>query len=54
MDLGKHAVFIWASYGVVLVTLASVIAWLVFDGARLKRRLQELEAGGTVRRRRRH
>ena len=44
IDLGKHAVFIWSSYGVVLVVLAALVAWLINDGLRLRRRLAELEA----------
>ena len=50
MDLGKHAVFIWSSYGVVTVVLAGLIVWLISDGLRLKRRLDELEARGIRRR----
>jgi heme exporter protein D len=50
IDLGKHAVFIWASYGVVFVTLGGLIAWLLADGARLRRQLAELEAQGIKRR----
>ena len=49
-DLGKHAVFIWSSYGVVLVVLAALVAWLINDGLRLRRRLAELEAQGVTRR----
>jgi heme exporter protein D len=49
-DLGKHAVFIWSSYGVVVVVLAGLIAWLISDGARLRRRLADLEARGVRRR----
>ncbi len=49
-DLGKHAVFIWSSYGVVVVVLAGLIAWLISDGARLRRRLGDLEARGVRRR----
>lgn len=50
MDLGKHAVFIWSSYGVVAVVLIGLAVWLISDGARLKRRLAELEARGVRRR----
>ena len=50
MDLGKHAVFIWSSYGVVIVVLAGLVGWLISDGLRLKRRLAELEAQGVSRR----
>ncbi len=53
MDLGKHAAFIWASYGIVLVALAGLIAWLIYDGLRLGRRLKDLEDRGVTRRSRR-
>lgn len=53
MDLGKHAVFIWSSYGVVLVALTGLVAWLIYDGMRLSRRLDDLEARGVTRRSRR-
>ena len=50
MDLGKHAVFIWASYAVVAVVLAVLIAWLLVEGRNYARRLLELEAQGVRRR----
>jgi heme exporter protein D len=50
MDLGPHAAFIWAAYGVVAVVLAGLIAWLVQDGKRHAARLAELEAQGIRRR----
>ena len=50
IDLGKHAVFIWSSYGVVIVVLAALVGWLISDGLRLRRRLAELEAQGVTRR----
>ena len=34
MDLGPHAGFIWAAYGVVAVVLAALVTWLVLDGRR--------------------
>ena len=43
MDLGKHAVFIWASYGAVGIVLVSLVVWLILDGVRLKRRISDLE-----------
>lgn len=49
-DLGKHAVFIWSSYAIVVIVLAGLIAWLISDGGRLKRRLADLEARGVRRR----
>lgn len=53
MDLGPHAAYIWAAYGVVALALAALIAWLVFDGRRMQRLVDELEARG-IRRRSRH
>jgi heme exporter protein D len=50
LDLGKHAVFIWSSYGVVVFVLAALVAWLISDGGRLKRRLDDLETRGVRRR----
>ena len=50
MDLGPHAAFIWASYGVFGVVLAAVIGWLWFDGNRQKQALAVLEARGVKRR----
>jgi heme exporter protein D len=50
MDLGPHAAFIWASYGVVTVVLAGLVAWLVLDGRRQQRRIEALEARGVRRR----
>ena len=49
-DLGKHAVFIWSSYAVVVVVLSGLVAWLISDGRRLRRRLDDLEARGVRRR----
>jgi heme exporter protein D len=46
MDLGPHAVFIWASYGAVFIVLATLIAWLIYDGRRQQWRLGQLEARG--------
>lgn len=53
MDLGRHAVFIWSSYGVVAVVLAALIAWLLFEGRQLRRQLADFEARGITRRSRR-
>jgi heme exporter protein D len=50
MDLGPHAVFIWASYGIYAAVLGAVIVWLIADGAGLSRRLAELDARGIKRR----
>jgi heme exporter protein D len=50
MDLGPHAAYIWASYMVVAVVLAVLIGWIVLDGRRQQRLLDELEARGVRRR----
>jgi heme exporter protein D len=39
-----------ASYGIVAVVLSLLVAWLVIDGRRLQRLLDELEAHGVRRR----
>jgi heme exporter protein D len=51
MDLGPHAAFIVASYTIFSLVLASLTAWLFYDGARQKRLLENLEAKGARRRR---
>jgi len=50
MDLGPHAAYIWSAYAAVGVGLAILIVWLVFDGRRQLRMLDELEAQGVRRR----
>jgi heme exporter protein D len=50
MDLGPHAGFIWAAYGVVAVVLAALVTWLVLDGRRQQQLIDELEARGIRRR----
>ena len=50
MDLGPHAGFIWASYGAVGLVLLVLLVWLIFDGRRQRRLLEELEARGIRRR----
>lgn len=50
MDLGQHAAFVWASYAIVAAVLATLITWLLFDGRRQKRLIDELEARGVRRR----
>lgn len=50
MDLGPHAAFIWAAYAAEGIVLAALIGWLLFDGARLKQQLADLERRGVTRR----
>jgi heme exporter protein D len=50
MDFGPHAGFIYASYAVAAVVLGALIAWLVLEGRRLQRVLDDLEARGVRRR----
>lgn len=50
MDLGEHAAFIWASYGVVAIVVAAVIGWLIWDGRRYAAQLRQLEEAGVTRR----
>ncbi len=50
MSLGPYATFIATSYLVVLIVVASLIAWIVIDYRSQKRRLSELESEGVVRR----
>jgi heme exporter protein D len=50
LDLGPHAAYIWASYAVVAVVLAGLVVWLVVDGRRQQRLLDELDARGVTRR----
>lgn len=50
MDLGPHAAFIWASYAIVALVIALLIAWLIADGRQQQRHLEQLEARGVRRR----
>jgi heme exporter protein D len=50
MDLGPHAAFIVASYAIVAIVMVGLVAWLVVDGRRQQRILDELEARGVRRR----
>jgi heme exporter protein D len=49
-DLGPHAAYISASYAVVAFVLVALVAWLVVDGRRQQRLLDELDARGVKRR----
>jgi heme exporter protein D len=50
MDLGPHTAFVWASYGVLGVVLGLLVLWLMVDGRRQQRLIDELEARGIRRR----
>lgn len=50
MIFGPHSAFIIASYAVMLAGVAGLIAWVVLDGQRMRRRIAELEARGVRRR----
>ena len=50
LNLGPHAVYIWACYGIVTLVLALLIGWLILDGRQQQRQLDELEARGVRRR----
>ena len=50
MDLGNHAGFILASYGLTILVVAGLFAWVIVDGRAQRRRFAELEARGVHRR----
>jgi heme exporter protein D len=50
MDLGPHAIYVWAAYAVTALALAGLAAWLVLDGRRQHRLIDELDQRGTRRR----
>lgn len=50
MDLGPHADFIIAAYGVAAIVVGALIAWVWLDGRRQMRALADLEARGITRR----
>jgi len=50
MDLGPYAGFILAAYAIVALALSAFVVWLVFDGRRQQRLIDELEARGVRRR----
>ncbi|POF32648.1 heme exporter protein CcmD [Roseibium marinum] len=51
MDLGSHAGFIFASYGLCLLTVLGLIAWVRIDKANLEKALKDLAEQGVSRRR---
>ena len=50
MDLGPYAAFTLLSYAIAAVAIGLFIAWLVFDGRRQRRLIDDLEARGVRRR----
>ncbi|MCV6545763.1 MAG: heme exporter protein CcmD [Cohaesibacter sp.] len=48
--LGPYTGFIAASYGVVILTIGILIAWIMLDGRAQAKALAELEARGITRR----
>lgn len=50
LDLGRHAEFIWLSYGAVTAVVVAIVVWLQIDGRRHLKRLAELESQGVRRR----
>ena len=50
IDLGPHASFILSAYGMVVMVIGALIAWLVLDGREQERRLAGLAARGVKRR----
>lgn len=49
-DMGPHAAFIWASYGIETGVLAALVGWLILDGRRQAAQLAALEMRGAGRR----
>jgi heme exporter protein D len=50
MNLGPHADFIVAAYGLTVFVIAALIAWVVLDHAAQRRILGDLEERGVTRR----
>jgi heme exporter protein D len=50
MDLGPYAGYIVASYAAAALVLSALVAWLLFDGRRQQRLIDELESRGVRRR----
>jgi heme exporter protein D len=50
MDLGPHAAFIWAAYGVTTVVITALIARGILDERRQRRILVRLDEQGIRRR----
>ncbi len=50
MDLGPHAAFIWASYGVTILVIGGLILRAILDERNQRQALVKLEAQGIRRR----
>ena len=50
MNLGPHAAFILAAWGMSVVVVAGLIGWVIVDFRAQKRVLGDLEAHGVTRR----
>ena len=50
LDLGRHAAFVWASYGAFAVVTVGLVAWLMLAGRHWRRELAGLEVRGARRR----
>ena len=50
MNLGPHAAFILAAWGMGVVVVAGLVAWVILDFRAQKRVLGDLEAHGVTRR----
>jgi heme exporter protein D len=50
MNLGPHAAFIWWAYGIALLIVLSLIAWVAIDHRLQRRQLARLESEGVSRR----
>jgi heme exporter protein D len=50
MNLGPHADFIVAAYGIAVLVVAALIGWVALDHRAQRRSLERLEARGITRR----
>jgi heme exporter protein D len=50
MNLGPHAAFIAAAYGIAALVVVALVAWIALDHRAQKRALGDLEARGVTRR----
>jgi heme exporter protein D len=50
MTLGPHFLFIIGAYGIAVLIIVMMIAWVAFDYRRQTRTIAELEARGVTRR----